>query len=110
MDLFDKCLEYYPIVAEAKRTGFYPYFRALDSEPDRRVVIQGKELIMLGSNNYLGLTVHPKVKNAAIDAIKKYGTGCTGSRFLNGTLDLHVELEQKLADFYHKDDKYSRCH
>jgi 8-amino-7-oxononanoate synthase len=104
MDLFDKCLEYYPIVAEAKRTGFYPYFRALGSEADRRVIIQGKELIMLGSNNYLGLTVHPKVKNAAIDAIKKYGTGCTGSRFLNGTLDLHVELEQKLAEFYHKDD------
>jgi len=104
MDLFDKCVQYYPIVEEAKRTGFYPYFRALDSEPDRRVVIKGKELIMLGSNNYLGLTVHPKVKQAAIDAIKKYGTGCTGSRFLNGTLDLHEELEHKLATFYHKDD------
>jgi 8-amino-7-oxononanoate synthase len=104
MDLFDKCLEFYPIIERAKKTGFYPYFRALDSEADRRVVIKGKELIMLGSNNYLGLTVHPKVKTAAIDAIKKYGTGCTGSRFLNGTLDLHIELEQKLAEFYHKDD------
>ncbi len=104
MDLFDKCLEYYPIVAEAKRTGFYPYFRALDSEPDRRVIIKGKELIMLGSNNYLGLTVHPKVKEAAVKAIEKYGTGCTGSRFLNGTLDLHEELEHKLADFLKQDE------
>ncbi|MCX7757857.1 MAG: pyridoxal phosphate-dependent aminotransferase family protein [candidate division WOR-3 bacterium] len=104
MDIFDKCLEYYPIVKRAKDTGFYPYFRALDSEPDRRVKIKGKELIMLGSNNYLGLTTHPKVKEAAIKAIEKYGTGCTGSRFLNGTLDLHEELEQKLAEFLNKED------
>ncbi|MCX7785391.1 MAG: pyridoxal phosphate-dependent aminotransferase family protein [candidate division WOR-3 bacterium] len=104
MDLFDKCLKYYPIVERAKRTGFYPYFRALDSEPDRRVVIKGKELIMLGSNNYLGLTTHPQLKEAAIKAIEKYGTGCTGSRFLNGTLDLHEELEHKLAEFFHKED------
>jgi len=104
MELFDKCLEYYPIVAEAKRTGFYPYFRALDTVPDRRVKIKGKELIMLGSNNYLGLTTHPKVKEAAIKAILKYGTGCTGSRFLNGTLDIHEELEHKLAEFLKQDD------
>ncbi|MEO0092426.1 MAG: pyridoxal phosphate-dependent aminotransferase family protein [candidate division WOR-3 bacterium] len=104
MDLFDKCLKYYPIVERAKRTGFYPYFRALDSEPDRRVIIKGKELIMLGSNNYLGLTTHPKLKEAAIKAIEKYGTGCTGSRFLNGTLDLHEELEHKLAEFFRKED------
>ncbi len=104
MDLFDKCLKYYPIVERAKRTGFYPYFRALDSEPDRRVAINGKELIMLGSNNYLGLTTHPKLKEAAIKAIEKYGTGCTGSRFLNGTLDLHEELEHRLAEFFRKDD------
>jgi 8-amino-7-oxononanoate synthase len=104
MDLFDKCLEYYPIVEEAKRTGFYPYFRALDTEADRRVMIKGKELIMLGSNNYLGLTTHPKVKEAAIKAIQKYGTGCTGSRFLNGTLDIHEELEHKLAEFLKQDD------
>ncbi|MEO0075542.1 MAG: pyridoxal phosphate-dependent aminotransferase family protein [candidate division WOR-3 bacterium] len=104
MDIFDKCYEYYPIVKRAKDTGFYPYFRALDSEPDRRVIIKGKELIMLGSNNYLGLTTHPHVKEAAIKAIEKYGTGCTGSRFLNGTLDLHEELEHKLAEFLHKDD------
>lgn len=104
MDLFDKCLEYYPVVEQAKMTGFYPYFRALDTEPDRRVMIKGKELIMLGSNNYLGLTTHPKVKEAAIKAIQKYGTGCTGSRFLNGTLDLHEELENKLAEFLRQDD------
>jgi 8-amino-7-oxononanoate synthase len=104
MDLFDKCLEYYPIIEEAKRTGFYPYFKPLDTEPDRRVKIKGKELIMLGSNNYLGLTTHPKVKQAAIKAIERFGTGCTGSRFLNGTLDLHEELEGKLAEFLKQDD------
>lgn len=104
MSIFDKCIQYYPIVERAKRTGFYPYFRAIDSEPDRRVVIKGKELLMFGSNNYLGLTTHPKLKKAAIDAIEKYGTGCTGSRFLNGTLDLHEELEAKLADFFGKED------
>ncbi len=104
MDLFAKCLEYFPIVDRAKRAGYYPYFIPLNSEPDRRVVIEGKELIMLGSNNYLGLTTDPRVKQAAIDAIKKYGTGCTGSRFLNGTLDLHVQLERELADFYKKED------
>ncbi|NPV14506.1 pyridoxal phosphate-dependent aminotransferase family protein [candidate division WOR-3 bacterium] len=104
MDLFAKCQEYYPIVDRAKRAGYYPYFIPLNSEPDRRVVIDGKELIMLGSNNYLGLTTDPRVKEAAIEAIKKYGTGCTGSRFLNGTLDLHVQLEAELADFYKKED------
>jgi 8-amino-7-oxononanoate synthase len=104
VDVFKKCRDYYPIVREAKRTGFYPYFRAIDSEPDRRVVIQGKELLMLGSNNYLGLTTHPKLKEAAIKAVRKYGTGCTGSRFLNGTLDLHEELEHKLAEFMRRED------
>lgn len=104
MDLFQKCIDYYPIVDRAKRAGYYPYFIPLNSEPDRRVVIDGRELIMLGSNNYLGLTTHPKVKEAATDAIRKYGTGCTGSRFMNGTLDLHVELEAELASFYKKED------
>ncbi len=104
MDLFAKCYEYYPIVDRAKKAGYYPYFIPLNSEPDRRVIIKGKELIMLGSNNYLGLTTDPRVKQAAIDAIRKYGTGCTGSRFLNGTLDLHVQLEAELADFYKKED------
>ena len=104
MDLFTRCDEFYPIVARAKKQGYYPYFIPLSSEPDRRVTINGKELIMLGSNNYLGLTTHPRVKEAAIEAIRKYGTGCTGSRFLNGTLDLHVELESELATFYGKED------
>jgi 8-amino-7-oxononanoate synthase len=104
MDLFTKCDEFYPIVARAKKQGYYPYFIPLNSEPDRRVIINGKELIMLGSNNYLGLTTHPKVKEAAIEAIRKYGTGCTGSRFLNGTLDLHVKLESELAAFCNKED------
>lgn len=104
MDLFNKCLQYYPIVDTAKKAGYYPYFIPLNSEPDRRVVIKGKELIMLGSNNYLGLTTHPKLKAAAIEAIEKYGTGCTGSRFLNGTLDIHVQLEKELAEFYRKED------
>jgi 8-amino-7-oxononanoate synthase len=102
MDLFAKCHEYYPIVDRAKKQHYYPYFIPLNSEPDRRVVIHGKELIMLGSNNYLGLTTHPKVKEAAVEAIRKYGTGCTGSRFMNGTLDLHVKLESELAHFYRK--------
>lgn len=104
VDLFAKCLAYYPIVEHAKRAGYYPYFIPLNSEPDRRVVINGHELIMLGSNNYLGLTTHPKVKEAAIEAIRTYGTGCTGSRFLNGTLDLHVQLEHELAQFYNQQD------
>ncbi|MBN2536861.1 pyridoxal phosphate-dependent aminotransferase family protein [candidate division WOR-3 bacterium] len=104
MDLFNKCLQYYPIVETAQKAGYYPYFIPLSSEPDRRVTIDGRELIMLGSNNYLGLTTHPKLKQAAIDAINHYGTGCTGSRFLNGTLDLHVRLERELAEFYGKED------
>jgi 8-amino-7-oxononanoate synthase len=103
MDLFSKCAEYYAIVDRAKKAGYYPYFIPLNSEPDRRVTIHGKELIMLGSNNYLGLTTHPKVKEAAVAAIRKYGTGCTGSRFMNGTLDLHVRLEAELAHFYRKE-------
>lgn len=104
MDLFNKCLQYYPIVETAQRVGYYPYFIPLSSEPDRRVEIDGRELVMLGSNNYLGLTTHPRLKEAAIAAIHRYGTGCTGSRFLNGTLDLHVRLEHELAEFYGKED------
>lgn len=103
MDLFHKCADYYAMVERTKRAGHYPYFIPLSSEPDRRVVIDGRELIMLGSNNYLGLTTHPKVKEAAVAAIRKYGTGCTGSRFMNGTLDLHVQLEAELARFYKKE-------
>ena len=104
MDIFDKCRELAKIVQQAKDNHYYPYFTPISSEPDRRVIIHGRELLMMGSNNYLGLTTHPKVKEAAIAAIRKYGSGCTGSRFGNGTLDIHVELEEKLATFYKKDD------
>lgn len=104
MDIFDKCRELAKIVQQAKDNHYYPYFTPISSEPDRRVTIHGRELLMMGSNNYLGLTTHPKVKEAAIAAIRKYGSGCTGSRFGNGTLDIHVELEEKLAAFYKKDD------
>jgi len=104
VDLFDKCGELAKVVQQAKDNHYYPYFTPISSEPDRRVIIHGRELLMMGSNNYLGLTTHPKVKEAAIAAIRKYGSGCTGSRFGNGTLDIHVELEEKLATFYRKDD------
>lgn len=83
--------------------GLYPYFRTIDSEQDTEVVISGKKVLMFGSNSYLGLTNHPKVKEAAKQAIDKYGTGCGGSRFLNGTIDLHIELETKLAEFVNKE-------
>src|SRR5512137_1454303 len=82
--------------------GFYPYFRVVESEQTPEVIVQGKKMIMLGSNNYLGLTSHPKVKEAAIAAVKKYGSGCAGSRFLNGTLDIHIRLEERLAGFMKK--------
>jgi 8-amino-7-oxononanoate synthase len=104
MDLFDKCSEFSQVIQQAKGGNYYPYFTPISSEPDRRVTIHGRELLMMGSNNYLGLTTHPRVKEAAIAAIRKYGSGCTGSRFGNGTLDIHVELEEKLARFYSKDD------
>ncbi len=84
-------------------SGFYPYFRVVESEQNPEVMVQGKKMIMLGSNNYLGLTSHPKVKEAAIEAVRKYGSGCAGSRFLNGTLDIHVKLEEKLASFFRKE-------
>jgi 8-amino-7-oxononanoate synthase len=86
-----------------KSAGLYPYFRAIESAQDTEVVIKGKRVLMFGSNSYLGLTNHPKIKEAAINAIRKYGTGCAGSRFLNGTLDIHVELEERLAKFTGKE-------
>ncbi len=102
MDLFEKCRKY-TAAKEVMAAGFYPYFRVVESEQDPEVIVEGRKMIMLGSNNYLGLTSHPKVKEAAIQAIKKYGSGCAGSRFLNGTLDIHVKLEEKLAAFFRKD-------
>jgi 8-amino-7-oxononanoate synthase len=84
-------------------TGLYPYFRPIESEQDTEVVIAGKRLLMFGSNSYMGLTNHPKVKEAAVKAIQKYGTGCAGSRFLNGTLDIHIQCEEKIARFVGKE-------
>ncbi len=101
-DLFEKCRTY-TTAKEVMAAGFYPYFRVVESAQDPEVMVEGKKMIMLGSNNYLGLTNHPKVKEAAIEAVKKYGSGCAGSRFLNGTLDIHVKLEEKLATFFRKD-------
>jgi 8-amino-7-oxononanoate synthase len=86
-----------------KEKGLYPYFRAIGSAQDTEVMIDGKPVLMFGSNSYLGLTDHPYIKEAAINAIRKYGTGCAGSRFLNGTLDIHIELEERLARFVGKE-------
>ena len=83
--------------------GLYPYFRVIESDQDTEVLINGKKVLMFGSNSYLGLTNHPKIKEAAKKAIDKYGTGCAGSRFLNGTLDIHIELEERLAKLMNKD-------
>jgi len=98
VDLFSKCYNY-TRAREAIASGYYPYFQPIQSSPGSEVMVGGKQMIMIGSNNYLGLTGHPKVIEAAINATKKYGTGCTGSRFLNGTLDIHIELEHRLAKF-----------
>ena len=89
---------------DARTAGIYPYFHRLESRQDAVVVMEGRRRIMLGSNNYLGLTTCPEVMEAAVRAIERYGTGCSGSRFLNGTLDLHLELEHELADFVGKED------
>ena len=93
----------YDIPHRAMAEGIYPYFRVIESEQGNEVLINGKKVLMFGSNSYLGLTNHPRVKEAAIKAIEKYGTGCAGSRFLNGTLDIHVELEHQLAEFVGKE-------
>jgi 8-amino-7-oxononanoate synthase len=101
-DIFEKCQKF-TAADEAQKRGVYPFFRMIESAQDPEVIMGGKRMIMVGSNNYLGLTNHPKVKEAAINAVKKYGTGCAGSRFLNGTLDIHVSLEEKLARFMRKE-------
>lgn len=104
MSLLRDKLYKYDAARLTREAGIYPYFRAIQSDQDTTVVINGKKVLMFGSNAYLGLTNHPKVKEAAIEAIKKYGTGMAGSRFLNGTLDIHIELEKKLAKFVGKED------
>jgi 8-amino-7-oxononanoate synthase len=96
MDIFEKCSQF-TIVKEAIEGGYYPYFIPLSENEGSEVIYGGRRLIMCGSNNYLGLTTHPKVKEAAINAIQRYGTSCTGSRFLNGNLELHEQLEDELA-------------
>lgn len=102
MDIFHKCGRF-TAAKEVMAAGVYPYFRRIESAQDPEVLVEGRRMIMIGSNNYLGLTNHPKVKEAAIEAIKKYGTGCAGSRFLNGTLDIHEKLEFRLARFMNKE-------
>ncbi len=94
----------YTIAKEARLKGIYPYFRPIESAQSTEVIIEGKRVLMFGSNSYLGLTNHPYIKEAAQKAISKYGTGCAGSRFLNGTLDIHIELEKRIAAFTGKED------
>jgi 8-amino-7-oxononanoate synthase len=103
MDIFEKCAQARDYESGLRESGHYFLFRKLESPQDSEVVVNGKRVIMIGSNNYLGLTNHPRVKEAAIRAIEKYGTGCAGSRILNGNLDIHEELEKKLARFLRKE-------
>jgi 8-amino-7-oxononanoate synthase len=100
--IFEKCYRY-PVANRVRQAGVYSFFRVIESAQDPEVVLDGRRMIMLGSNNYLGLTNDPRVKEAAIEAVRKYGSGCAGSRFLNGTLDLHVRLEERLAEFMRKE-------
>lgn len=102
MDIFEKCGSN-AMVNEIREKGIYPYFHALESRQDVIVQMEGKRRIMLGSNNYLGLTTDPEIMEAGIKAIEQYGTGCSGSRFLNGTLDMHLTLEKELAEFLNKE-------
>lgn len=101
--LFEKCGKY-TTANDARAAGLYPYFHELQSRQDAEVVMEGKRRIMLGSNNYLGLTVNGDVIKAGVDALERLGTGCSGSRFLNGTLSLHVKLEKELAEFVGKEE------
>jgi 8-amino-7-oxononanoate synthase len=101
--LSERCAEY-TLPQEGKAQGIYPYHRCISSMQDTEVTMEGRKVLMFGSNSYLGLTNHPKVIEAAIEAVKKYGTGCAGSRYLNGTLDLHNEFEAELAEFVGKEE------
>jgi 8-amino-7-oxononanoate synthase len=104
MNLLREKMFKYDAPQRAKAAGIYPYFRVIESDQDTVVTINGKKVLMFGSNAYLGLTNHPKVKEASIEATRKYGSGMAGSRFLNGTLDIHIDLERKLANFMRKDE------
>jgi 8-amino-7-oxononanoate synthase len=103
MDVFEKCARIFEQTEELRASGHYFFFRKLESPQDSEVVVNGKRVIMVGSNNYLGLTTHPRVKEAAIKAIERFGSGCAGSRLLNGNLEVHEELEKKLARFFRKE-------
>lgn len=103
MDVFEKCQKLNETVQGMKDSGQYYFFRSIESPQDSEVIVSGKKVIMIGSNNYLGLTNHPRVKEAAIKAVEKYGSGCAGSRFLNGNLSIHDDLETKLARFFRKE-------
>ncbi len=103
MDVFEKCSKIYETSQGLRDSGYYFFFRKLESPQDSEVTVNGRRVIMIGSNNYLGLTNHPRVKEAAIKAIEKFGSGCAGSRFLNGNLEIHEELELKLARFFRKE-------
>ncbi|MBD5191545.1 MAG: aminotransferase class I/II-fold pyridoxal phosphate-dependent enzyme [Bacteroidales bacterium] len=104
MKLLQAKLAQYTVPQEAKAAGIYPYFRAISSEQDPEVIINGQKVLMFGSNCYTGLVNDPRIKEAAIEATKKYGTGCAGSPFLNGTLDLHKKLEAAIAEYIGKED------
>ena len=104
MGILQEKLSKFDLPRKIIEAGIYPYFRVIESDQDTEVTIDGKKVLMFGSNSYLGLTNHPKIKEAAKAAIDKYGTGCAGSRFLNGTLDIHIELEERLAKFTGKED------
>lgn len=103
MSFLSDLMAQYQEPQRVKELGVYPYFRPIESDQDTVVQINGKPVLMFGSNSYLGLTNHPRLKEAAIKAVEKYGTGCAGSRFLNGTLDIHIELEERLAKLVHKE-------
>ena len=104
MNLLQEKLSKYTTPQKAKAAGVYPYFRAISSEQDPEVIMNGKKVLMFGSNCYTGLVNDPRIKEAAIEATRKYGTGCAGSPFLNGTLDIHKELEARLAEYMGKED------
>jgi 8-amino-7-oxononanoate synthase len=104
MNLLKNKMQAYDVPQKIMDLGLYPYFRMIESEQDTVVKIDGKDVLMFGSNSYLGLTNHPKLKEAGKAALSKYGSGCAGSRFLNGTLDLHIDLENKLAEYVGKQD------
>lgn len=104
MNLLRKRMARYDLPQQIKAKGVYPYFRCIESEQDTEVIMNGRRVLMFGSNSYLGLTNHPRVIAAAIEATRRYGTGCAGSRFLNGTIDLHLQLEHELAQWVGKED------